>query len=208
MCMFVYAPMILLGLIGNFISFFVLGKLTHQSSVTFMLRTLAIDDFVLLLCLVFRVFADDTATTFQVEGWLYTAADILWPYTRAYIYPLKYMALMANVLTSVSIFLNRYIVVCQPLEAARLCTTSHAKKQMTFVILVSISLLLPNFWLQSQREKRWFSVSYGYTARKQMVLWYLLHWILLDSGFPDSLQQSGWSPNIIALFLLLTLVGI
>ena len=109
--------MTILGLAGNDISFFVWGKLTHQNSLTFLLRTLAMIDSCLLLVMGFRAFTNNkvfmNTTSFHVDGWLFTAAEALWPYTRAYIQPLIYMALLANILTSVCIGMNRYIAVCR-----------------------------------------------------------------------------------------------
>ena len=82
MCTFVFGPMILLGLVGNIISFFTWGKLTHQNALTFLLRTLAIIDSCLLLNEVFRVLTSGK-DKFSFDGWLYVAADVLWPYIRA-----------------------------------------------------------------------------------------------------------------------------
>ena len=148
MCTYVFGPTILLGLVGNVISFFTWGKLTHHNSLTFLLRTLAIIDSCLLFGEVFRVLTSVTiiTTRFHDDGWLYTAAGVLWPYTRAYIYPLMYMALLANIQTSVCIGMNRYIVVCRPLQAPRLCTISHARKQVICIVLFSILTLLPSFF--------------------------------------------------------------
>ena len=106
MCIFVFGPMIFLGLVGNIISFFIWGRLKHQNSLTFLLRTLAVIDSCLLLVEVFRVLTS-VNSGFYVDGWLYTAADVLGPYTRAYIHPVIYMALLANILTSVCIGMNR-----------------------------------------------------------------------------------------------------
>ena len=144
LCAFVFGPMILLGLIGNVISFFNLAKLAHRNGVTFQLRVLAIIDFCLLLCLAFAVFTDKSASTYYVDGWLYTASDMLWPYRSAYVVPLASCFVLANSWTTVAIGMNRYIVVCRSLQAARLCTVSQAKKQLLCIILVVILFRLPS----------------------------------------------------------------
>ena len=141
---FVFGPMILSGLIGNVISFFTWGKLTHQNSLTYLFRALAVIDCCLLLGLMLQVTVD--FLSYYVDGGQHNAADVLWPYIRAYIHPLVFMALLANILTSMSIGLNRYIVVCIPTHAKWLCTTSHAKKQMIFIVLFSVLILLPIFF--------------------------------------------------------------
>ena len=56
------------------------------------------------------------------------------------------MALLANILTSVCIGMDRYIVVCRPLQAARLCTISLARKQVIFIVLRSVFAVLPTFF--------------------------------------------------------------
>ena len=56
------------------------------------------------------------------------------------------MALLASILTSVCIGMNRYIVVCRPLQATRLCTSSHARKQVICIVLFSLLILLPSFF--------------------------------------------------------------
>ena len=161
--------MILQGIIGNVISIITLGKLTHQSSLTFLLRALAVIDFCILLGEVVRVLSGDS-TIFYVDSWLYTVADVLWPYRRAYIHPLMYMALLANILTSVFIGMNRYIVVCRPLQAARLCTISIARKQVIFAVLFSVLAMLPTFFECQLKKTENGSVYIFYTLEHNK--WY------------------------------------
>ena len=146
LCTFVFVPVILLGHVGNIMSFVTWGKMINQNAVTFLLRTLAIIDSCILLCSMFRMFTHKSATMFYVDDWFYTAADMLWPYTWAYVFPLTHIASLANILTSMCIGLNRYIVVCKPFHATRLCTVSRAKTQVICIILVSILVLLPSFF--------------------------------------------------------------
>ena len=42
-CTVIFGPLIVLGLVGNIVSFFTWGKLTHQNSLTFLLLALALD---------------------------------------------------------------------------------------------------------------------------------------------------------------------
>ena len=57
---------------------------------------------------------------------------------------------MANTWTSMVIGMNRYIAVCRPLHADRICTASHARKQIVCVIIFSMVYSLPRFL-----EYRW-----------------------------------------------------
>ena len=176
MCTFVFGPLIILGLVGNVISFVIWGKMTHQHAISFLLRALAVFDSWLLLGMLVRVFTDMSATKFYVDGWLYTTAHYLGPYTETYIYQLKYMALVASVLTSVSIGMNRYIVVCRPLQAARLCTISRAKKQIIFITTVSVLIMLPSFFERKVRKTSDGSPYLVYTLLANK--WYYYIWYL------------------------------
>ena len=145
LCAIVLGPLISLGLVGNVISFFTLAKLTHQNAVTFLLRVLAIIDFCLLLCVTFVVFTYKIPSRYQFDGWLYTASSLLWAYRSAYGVPLANCFILVHCLTHVAIGMNRYIVMCRSFQVDRLCTVSHAKKQMLCIILVAILFHLPNF---------------------------------------------------------------
>ena len=146
MCIFVFGPLIFLGLVGNVISFFTWGRMTQQHAITFLLRSLAVMDSCVLLGLVLRAFTDPSATKYYADGWLYNAAYAQGPYMRVFVDPLKYMALLANIWTSLCIGMNRYIVVCQPLQAARLCTVSRARKQVICIVVLSVLSLIPSFF--------------------------------------------------------------
>ena len=199
MCTFVFGPLIILGLVGNVISFFIWGKMTHQNAISFLLRASAVYDSWFLLGMLFRVFTDLSATKFYVDGWLYIAALYLGPYTETYIYQLKYMALVASVLTSVSIGVNRYIVVCMPLQAARLCTISRAKKQIIFITTVSALIMLPSFFEREVRKTSDGSPCLVYTLLANK--WYYYIWYL-----GTSLVCGSLIPFSILLFICVRII--
>ena len=146
MCTFVFGPLILLGLVGNIISFFTWGKVKSQNAITFLLRTLAVFDSFLLLVMILPVYTAMIQFGNHVDGWLYTVAEMLWPYTCVFIFPLINISTFAIAWTTACIGMNRYIAVCRGLHAVRLCTVSRAKKQIICIIIVSIFFNLPRFF--------------------------------------------------------------
>ena len=145
-CTFVFGPLILSGLVGNIISFFTWGKVEPQNAITFLLRTLAVFDCFLLLVMILPVYMVVIQLENNVDGWVYTSAEMLWPYTRVYIYPFINMCVFANTWTTALIGMNRYIAVCRGLHAVRLCTVSQARKHIICIIIVSILFNLPRFF--------------------------------------------------------------
>ena len=127
----------LLGLVGNIISFRTFGKMMAKNATTLLLRALAVfDSCVLLLNFVCY------AASYAEDIWSHP----VWMFANTYIIPFLHIAFMANAGTSVIIGANRYIAVCRPLQAARLCTAGHARKQLSCVVLFSIAYGLPRFF--------------------------------------------------------------
>ena len=58
---------------------------------------------------------------------LLDAIILSFPYTTPYIYPLGLTAQTASVYLTVSITVERYIVVCHPLKARSLCTPTRTR---------------------------------------------------------------------------------
>ena len=139
----VTAPLALMGLVGNIIAFHIFGKMERQNAVTFLLRSLAVVDSCCLLILV--PFFNWYWSIMHGNGWIKTLASSLTPFMVVLVEPLYHVFLLVNAWTSVVIGINRYIAVCRPLHAARLCTISHAKKQIACVLLFSFAYSLPRF---------------------------------------------------------------
>ena len=155
MVVFVTVPLASFGLFGNVVSFLTFGKLALKNSVTFLLRALAINDLFILLCMVPVLCAEYTGEGISFRDNLCpsTTAVGLEIYTRLYIHPLLNFSMFCGTWTSVVIGMTRYIVVCRPLQAARLCTVSRARKQMLFITVFSIIDALPRFFEMEIRKK-------------------------------------------------------
>ena len=136
---FVAGPLIIGGLIGNAIAFRTLGKLMRQNVTTFTLRALAVADICVLLCYVVYF------CSWHAGHWPPVIAKLR-PYALIYMSPVLYISTLVNVWTTVVIGLNRYIALCRPLHATRLCTPSRARKYMICIVLIAVAYVLPTFF--------------------------------------------------------------
>ena len=142
----VAGPLALMGLVGNVIAFNIYGKMERQNAMTFLLRSLAvIDTFVLLIVVSFDYWRWSWASSAYGYDKNGTLALTLWPFMVTFVLPLYRVFILVNAWTSVIIGINRYIAVCRPFHAARLCTISHARKQIACVVLLSFVYSLPRF---------------------------------------------------------------
>ena len=141
-------PLVLVGLLGNIVAFFTFGKFARQNSITFLLRTLAIVDSFLLVILALGMYAEYNGDNIIYQGkqCYDVSVEGLGSYSRAYVHPLFSLSTIVGTWTSVMIGMNRYIVVCRPLQAASLCTVGRTKKQMLSIIVIAVMYALPRFF--------------------------------------------------------------
>ena len=155
---FFVTPLCLLGLPGNIIAFCIFGQIGRQNSTTFLMRALAvIDSCVLLFQMTYNMVSPLQETlcgVYQNDEKCHLALFSLWMIGQT-----KSMISMACIWTSVIIGMNRYIAVCWPLHATRICTINNARKQMLGVILGSVAFSLPGFF-ETKLEKAPHSSSY------------------------------------------------
>ena len=138
---YILAVVIIVGIIGNSLTFVVFWKGNFKSSTSFLFLSLSLADSALLLTsvpvVIDKFFLEDT-------GWLYGFRNIRL-YLTAYIYPLALVARMATIWVTVIIAINRYIVVCVPLRAWQWCTLSKVKIQLAVVLVVTVMCNIPQF---------------------------------------------------------------
>ena len=133
----------ILGLIGNTIAYNIFGKMRYRNSMTFLLRSLAIiDSCVLLFALVILIWPGVARYT----KWSYREHVLAEPYMMKYVRPFVLSAVMATIWTCVLIGVNRYIAVCKPFMANRMCTLSRARKQLICILLFSLAFPLPRMF--------------------------------------------------------------
>ena len=136
---------ITLGLLGNSLTIIVLTRRTMHSSTNCYLLALAIWDAFVLIGTLFLITLPEVSPSFK---------STVQPYIVVYIYPFALTAHMATIWLTVSFTVERYIAVCHPLKAARMCTIARAR---IVIIVVSVVAFLYNL-------TRWFE----YTIHKEV----------------------------------------
>ena len=133
------------GLIGNGITFCTFGKLYNQNASTFLLRALALVDSFLLI-------------TWSLQ----TLARRLFPFSSFWdlaiffyiIRPFDEISQTAALWTILLVGVHRYIAVCKPLMASRLCTLGNARRHLFGMLLFTFIANLPiffRFWITEVR---------------------------------------------------------
>ena len=121
-------PICIFGIIGNVLAFIVLLKQYRKQSTTTYLQALALTDTLVLF------------SSMLLHGFYYIAHCFgVWQsYLDSYhyiflvVYPCVYVFRLAGVWLTVSLTIDRWIAVCYPLSAQRLCTLSRSYKQVIF----------------------------------------------------------------------------
>ena len=144
---YVCGPMIVAGVVSNIMAFRTLGRLMRQNVTTFLLRGLAISDISVLLIFVIYVWSGN-ATHFHLSP----AIMAILRGANTYLCSILQIFSMVNVWMTVVVGMNRYIALCRPLDATRLCTISRARKHMIYIVLVSIAVGLPGFFYHKNRQ--------------------------------------------------------
>ena len=133
--------LIVVGIIGNSLTFAVFWKGTFNKSTSFLFMCLSLtDSAVLLTAFVFMSILPFVDYTGHLPSFCNA-----YQYVFAYVFPLCFMAQTANVWVTVLITVNRYINVCVPLGASQWCTIAKVKIQVTVVLLLSILYNIPKF---------------------------------------------------------------
>ncbi|KAI0221975.1 FMRFamide receptor [Lamellibrachia satsuma] len=133
--------LVVVGVTGNSFAFVVFWKDDIKTSTSFLFQGLSLIDSTLLLTAIplysIQSFVDYT-------GWLqgYGAIEA---YIFVYVLPLSRTAHAASIWVTVLIAVNRYIAVCIPYKASRLCTVLKAKKQLAVVLLLAVLYNIPAF---------------------------------------------------------------
>ena len=135
----IVGTIVIVGVIGNSFAFVVFWKDTIKTSASFLFQSLSLIDSVLLMT-IFSLYSVKSFADYT--GWLhgYWAIEA---YVLVCMYPTMLMAQTASVWVTVLVAVNRYIAVCLPYEASRLCTVLMAKKQLAFVLLFALLYNIP-----------------------------------------------------------------
>ncbi|KAK2155951.1 hypothetical protein LSH36_226g05006 [Paralvinella palmiformis] len=132
----------IVGLLGNVTSFVVFWLDKVKTSSSFLFQALSVIDSVLLI-LVFPLYC---VTTFAEYTALLPSYYSVYPFVLVYIYPCAFVAQTATIWVTVLVGVNRYIAVCKPYQAPRLCTVVQARKQLAVVLCFAIFYNIPKFF--------------------------------------------------------------
>ena len=130
---------VILGTVGNSLTIIILTRRAMRSSTNIYLTALAVWDIVVLICTALLI-GLEAIPEFNVYRFYAYA------YVVSYIYPIALIAQTATIWLTVSFTVERFIAVCHPLKAARMCTIKRAK---IVIYGVSIGATLYNI-------PRWF----------------------------------------------------
>ena len=134
-----------LGLVGNVLSMIVLSNRRMLSSTSCYLIALAFfDSIVLISMMLFLALPTISPVTGRLKD--YSRA---YPYMHPFAYPTALIAQTSTIYITVAFTIERYIAVCRPLHASKMCTVSRAKKAIIIVFILAFVYNLPRM-LESQ----------------------------------------------------------
>ena len=131
-----------LGIIGNIIAYCTLGRIGTQNASTVLLRFMACVDTFLLLVLIFSIV--------QVHLFINLDSNTAWLCYMSNMFQalnVESITRTATIWTPVLIGIHRYFIVCRPLWAAQFCTIGNARKHSFCVIVFSVIVNLPKFFM-------------------------------------------------------------
>ena len=133
---FIIGIIVVVGIIGNSLTFVVFWKGNFKSSTSFLFLSLSLIDSAVLL----TVF---TCYIVQLDVYIDWLPHDVRIYLEVCAYPLRCMAETATIWVTVLIAVNRYIIVCLPLRASQWCTLSKVKIQLAVVLLLAVLYNIP-----------------------------------------------------------------
>lgn len=169
------------GLVGNAISFAVLRFDTSMPVASFQLRSLAVvDSIFLVLWIVHYSFR----YTVQYVGSAIGISVCL--FIRICTFPLLYMAQMGTIWFTVALGLSRYLAVCTPYCARRLCSMVYIRRATYTIAAFSVAYNLPRYLeiKTSQTEKAYLCynrTSLGHNALYKLIYTDVLYCIVTFS---------------------------
>ena len=135
----------IVGLIGNGIAFCTFGKMCNRNASIYLFRALAVVDSFYLASYYSLRLANNLRSINTDNFWVDFVIFFL-------LSPLLCIAHTAAIWTILLVGFHRYIVVCQPLRAARLCTIGNARRHFLCVLLLSSIVNFPSLFAYEVKE--------------------------------------------------------
>ena len=127
--------LVVVGIIGNSLTFAVFWKGNFKSSTSFLFMCLALTDSAVLLS-AFLIYSIPLVFIYMSNKEFLFSNTLMGFYAFA-----TYMYIIYHTVTmwmTVLIAINRYIIVCRPLRASQWCTNSQVKKQVAAVLVLAV----------------------------------------------------------------------
>lgn len=142
------------GIIGNILALAVLSQDRARCTSFYTLRALASSDVILLVCAMLQqvipMFCivttdkqEDASAFCRHQG-----------YIRVYAWPVICMAQMSSVFFTMLISTERFIAICFPLHASRICTIKKVRFAVISILAGSVLFNIPKFF-EFQPEREW-----------------------------------------------------
>ena len=145
----VIGALCLLGTAGNILAFIVFWKDKVKTSTSLLFQGLSVID-IMLLVTAFPIYCVPTFVDYTGLTWwkpnVHTGMIV-------YVVPWAFVAQTSTIWVTVLVGVNRYIAVCKPYQAPRLCNVTQARKQLAVVLLFCVLYNVPKFWEAKMVEK-------------------------------------------------------
>ena len=164
---------VVVGIIGNCLTFVVFWKGNFKSSTSFLFLSLSLIDSAFLL----TVFPQFSVRPFvEYTGWLQGFSSVV-PFVIVYGTCICTTTKTATVWVTVLVAVNRYIIVCRPLRASQWCTISRVKIQLAVVLVIAVVCSIPDlFKYRIKYNARNNGTSYAIGVDYEMLVkWWSFH---------------------------------
>ncbi|ELU15288.1 hypothetical protein CAPTEDRAFT_104399 [Capitella teleta] len=131
-----------LGIVGNLLALLVLSRDTSRSASLMSLKALALSDLILLVCAVVQ----QIVPLWCLEALSRDALCLHQGFLRVYSWPVLCAAQMASIWFTVLVSAERFIAICRPLSAPRLCTFSRVRTSIITITLASVFFNVVKFF--------------------------------------------------------------
>lgn len=132
-----------IGIIGNIFCLLVLCRPSMRNSINCLFIGLAAIDILLILS-AFVMFSLPAFQVYVEHKFMWNVIDV-YQYTTPFVYPIAMITQTASVYMTLTIALERYLVVCLPLKSRSICTYGRAKRCVFTVVVFSFCYNVTRF---------------------------------------------------------------
>ena len=177
-------PLVAVGIVANILSFVVLSRQKNRMTTTVLLQALAVCDTLILLCILLLRGIPNIHFLSGTDVFS-SYINVHYPSMFVCIYPAMYFLRLTETWLTTLVTGDRYIAVCHPLHAQRLCTLSRAYKNMVTVIVIALVFSAPRFFEYRLTDATCHGItrtglpeSYVYTILYQVMLYSVVMYVV------------------------------